>query len=205
MRRGSPAELETVAKLRGFSLAAVVEADKRGSLLFAEMAGRACWVLRSDCGRIAQARTMSGAMFERDGNPFKSWTCSGGVAAVPLGLDSLRDELHPVAIAEGGPDWISVLQLVLEQGRGDVGVIGFLGSSMKVAAPLLLRLAGRKVRIFAHADDAGYRAAAEWAGQLQAVGCEVDAFDFGQFDQVKDANDFVKLPLDQRDVEVFPS
>jgi hypothetical protein len=59
------------------------------------------------------------------------------------------------------------------------------------------------VRVFAHADEAGRRAAAEWAAQLTDAGCVVDAFDFGPFG-VKDANDFLKLPLAQRDVEVLP-
>lgn len=204
LRRGSNAELQGVALLRGLTLGAVKEADRRGSLLFTALGGRACWVLLSDCGRIAQARRCDGGMWERSGNEFKSWSLFGSCAAVPLGLDSLADDLRPVCIAEGGPDFLALLQLALEHDGGAVAVIGFLGSSIRLANPLLSRLARRKVRIFAHADEAGHRAAAEWAGQMSQAGCEIDAFDFAAFG-CKDANDFVKLPAENRHVEVMPS
>ena len=203
LRRGDDTELESVATLRGLAASAIWEADRRGSLRFTELGGRHCWVLVSDCGRIAQARRLDGLMWERNGHEFKSWSLSGSCAAVPLGLDSLRGNGHPVAIAEGGPDWLAVLQLALEQGREDVGIIGFLGSSMKIAPPLLERLKNSSVRIMAHADEAGHRAAAEWAEQLSGAGCEVDAMDFAAFD-CKDANEFIQRPLEQREVEVFP-
>jgi hypothetical protein len=94
------------------------------------------------------------------------------------------------------------MQLLHEQERLDCAVLGLLGASVRFARPVLEQLRGRRVRLFPHADDAGRSAAAEWSLQLRDIGCTVDAYDFRAF-RVKDANDFVKLPVEERDVEVM--
>ena len=203
LRCGDAAMLGTVANLRGLSVETLKAAQRGGWLRFCELAGRRAWVLRSHCGRVAQARRLDGGLWRRGENEFKSWSLPGSCASVPLGLETLTPETRLVAIAEGGPDWLAVLQMVQEAGREDCAVVGFLGASVRIAEPLVEMLRGRRCRIFAHADEAGRRAAAEWAMQLQAADCVVDCFDFGAFG-VKDGNDFVALPMSERDVEVMP-
>jgi len=173
-----------------------------GWLAFCELGHRPAWVLRSECGRVVQARRLDGQTWQRAGHEFKAWSLPGSLASVPLGFATLSDDGRAVAIAEGGPDWLSLWQLLHEQERADCAVLGLLGASVKLAAPVLSALRGRRVRLFAHADGAGRAAAAEWSLQLRDAGCIVDAFDFGAFG-VKDANDFVRLPSDQRDVEAM--
>ena len=69
-----------------------------------------------------------------------------------------------------------------------------LGASLSIPEDALPLFAGKRVRIFGHADDAGRKAAQRWATQLQSVGVDVDAFNFAGLVQVsgspiKDLND----------------
>jgi len=201
--RGADSAIAGLAALRGFSVDCLRDMQRMGWLRFCELAGQRAWVLRSLCGRVAQARRLDGGMWHRDKHEFKSWSLSGSCAVVPLGMETITPTVSVVGIAEGGPDFAALFQLICEQERTDCGVLGFLGASVRIAAPVVEQLRQRRVRIFAHADEAGRRAAAEWAAQLADAGCVVDAFDFGPFG-VKDANDFLKLPQEQREVEVLP-
>jgi hypothetical protein len=201
---GAETTLAALAELRGFSVDCLREMQRMGWLRFCELAGQRAWVLRSLCGRVAQVRKLDGGMWQRNKNEFKSWSLSGSCAVVPLGMETVSPSVTFVGIAEGGPDFVALFQLLCEQERMDCGLLGFLGASVRIAAPVVEQLRQRRVRIFAHADEAGRRAAAEWAAQLGEAGCVVDAFDFGPLG-VKDANDFLKLPLEQRDMEVMPT
>lgn len=200
---GTDSALAAVALLRALKPETMRDAQSMGWLRFCELAQSKAWVLRSQCGRIAQARKLDGAMWRRGEHEFKSWSLPGSCAAVPLGWETVTNDTHVVGIAEGGPDFLAIYQTIMEQNREDCGLLGFLGASVRIAAPVVERLRGRRVRVFAHADEAGRRAAAEWSLQLTDAGCECDAFDFAAFG-VKDCNDFAALPLEQRDVEVMP-
>lgn len=200
---GADMTIAGLAELRGFSVDCLRGMQRMGWLRFCELAGHRAWVLRSLCGRVAQARRLDGGMWHRNKHEFKSWSLPGSCAVVPLGMETITPSVSVVGIAEGGPDFVALFQLLCEQERLDCGLLGFLGASVRIAAPVIEQLRQRRVRVFAHADDAGRRAAAEWAAQLNDAGCVVDAFDFGPF-RVKDTNDFLKLSLEQRDVEVMP-
>ena len=53
-----------------------------------------------------------------------------------------------------------------------------LGASMAIHEHALPLLAGKRIRIFPHADPAGTKAGERWAVQLEAVGADVDCFSF---------------------------
>lgn len=197
-----PGELERLARLRGFSLDWLDQLQRGGDLRFCWWSGHRAWVLRSGCRRLASARRVDGCSWDAAGGR-KAWNLPGSLAKLPLGLERVHATTRVVAIAEGGPDWISVRQMASEERRADCVVLGLLGATLEFTRSLLARLRTRRVRIFAHNDEAGRRAAAEWCEQLNEVGCVVDAFDFAPFG-VKDANDFLRLPKEQRDVEVMP-
>lgn len=204
LRRGTDAELAAVAYLRSLNVATMNAADRLGWLRFCELAGRPSWALVSDCGRMAQVRKLDGGEWERAGHKFKAWSLPGSCAAVPLGLKSLVDDIAFIAIASGGPDFLALLELVNIEGReSDCAILGVLGESVKLAAPVVKRCGGRRVRLFAHNDEAGRRAAAVWAEQLNEAGATCDAFDFDAFG-CKDLNDFLKLKPDARDIETLP-
>lgn len=204
LRRGTPAELATVARRRGLNLETLRMADRLGWIRFCELVGRPAWALCSACGRIAQARRMDGGEWQRAGHSFKSWSFSGSCAAVPLGLPTLADGVPFVGIASGGPDTLALLECVIAEDRAtDCATLGILGESVRLASPVVKQCSGRRVRLFAHNDEAGRRAAATWAEQLCEAGATCDAFDFSAFG-CKDLNDFLKLKPEARDCEVMP-
>jgi hypothetical protein len=202
---GSSAVLETVAELRGLNAETVRFALRAGWLRFCTLAGCGAWVLLSGCGRIAQARRLDGAEWERSGHRFKAWSLPGSCATVPLGLQTLSERTPFVGVASGGPDTLALLEFILAEERtDDCAMLGILGESVKLAAPMVKACAGRIVRLFAHNDDAGRRSAATWAEQLTEAGAKVDAFSFAAFG-CKDLNDFLKLPNEARNCEVLPT
>jgi hypothetical protein len=76
-----------------------------------------------------------------------------------------------------------------------------LGASQSIPAEALPMFAGKRVRIFAHADDAGMPAAQRWEAQLQAAGVAVDVFNLAGLRTVsgapvKDLNDLAKIDAD---------
>lgn len=205
LEHGSRAAMENVAKLRGLNAETVRLAWRMGWLRFCPLAGCPAWVLLSACGRIAQARRLDGEEWERNGHRFKAWSLPGSCAAVPLGLPTLTERTPFVGIASGGPDTLALLEFILaEQRTDDCAMLGVLGESVKLAAPVVKACAGRTVRLFAHNDDAGRRSAATWAEQLTEAGAKVDAFSFAAFG-CKDLNDFLKLPTETRDCEALPA
>ena len=76
-----------------------------------------------------------------------------------------------------------------------------LGANQRIHEKALSLFAGKRVRIFCHADEAGHRAARVWAEQLAKIGVIADGFDFTGLrtsagEAVKDLNDFLDLSAD---------
>ena len=189
--------------MRGISVDILMAAAADGALAFCQWAAKPAWMLRSSCGRMAQVRRVDNQMWPIKGKPVKAVSLSGSLASVPFGLATIGSARCPVAIGEGGPDWLALQQLLHENGRTDCGVIAMPGGSIRLVTPLLEMLRSRRIRLFPHADAPGRKAAAAWSAQLREVGCEVDAFDFHAF-AAKDANELIRLPLNNRHVEVMP-
>jgi hypothetical protein len=53
-----------------------------------------------------------------------------------------------------------------------------LSAAYTIPADALPLFAGKRVRICAHDDETGYRAASRWAAQLATHGADADAFSF---------------------------
>ena len=72
--------------------------------------------------------------------------------------------------------------------------MAILGSSMAIAEMALPLFAGKRVKIFAHADSAGIAAGRRWAEQLGSVALEVTGYSFDGLNvegrPVSDLNDF---------------
>ena len=89
---------------------------------------------------------------------------------------------------------------------GNLGVVAIFGAKTRIVDVALPLFVGKRVRIFAHDDCAGYGGAATWAATLKAAGAAVDSFGFTGFRQsdgcpVDDLNDFARLDPDQWETE----
>ena len=71
---------------------------------------------------------------------------------------------------------------------------------MRIPLFALETIAGRRVRILQHNDSAGFKAADDWAGQLQGIGSVVDIWTPSA--EGADLNDVFKLTPDDCEREI---
>lgn len=188
-------ELEAVATLRRLPVEGPQWAAIDGTLRMATVDGERCWIVRSTCGKNAQARQLDGQPFQ-DGSfrlqPLKAKTLAGSIATLPVG--NYHDTRWPaVALVEGGPDVLAAYAGIYRLGLLDtVAVCGMLGASMRPPYGALATMKGRRVRIFQHNDEAGQKAADGWARLIHNAGGTVDIWQPAQAGA--DLNDIFHLP-----------
>ncbi|MFA6545537.1 MAG: toprim domain-containing protein [Limisphaerales bacterium] len=193
--------LSALAKLRHVSLEGVKLMAGRSLLFFAGWKDKPAFMV-TDGERInAQARRMDGKKWE--GIDAKAQTLPGSRAAWPIGA---RESLpFPVVLLCEGVDILAAHHFIYCHKReADTAAVAILGSSNSIPADALPLFAGKRVRIMAHADEAGRPAAQKWAEQLASVGATVDAADFtgllmADGSPVKDLNDCTRLEPKQTD------
>jgi hypothetical protein len=124
-------------------------------------------------------------------------------------------EFPAVAIVEGGPDMLAAHGCIWAEDRKDVAVVAVLGASNRPSVALWSALAGKRIRIFCHRDNAGMAAGIAWGQAIIAAGAaKIDGFRFDGLriadgSPVEDLNDLLALAPDdfeaRRDVwEVLP-
>lgn len=204
---GTAEQHAKIAQLRGLSPQAVALASERGLVRFGRY-GHPAWFILDASQRVAQARRMDGMKW----HGMKALNLAGSQASWPVGIRE-AEKFPSVALCEGGPDLLAAFHFILrEQRQADCAPVAMLGACAKIHADALLHFAGKRVRIFGHADAQGDKAVDRWAAQLASVGAEVDAFNFAGLRQsdgspVKDLNDLARVHLDderQHDLEVLP-
>ena len=205
MHRGSHADLQALATLRGLSLAGIELADARGLVRFAPPRGCRSYIVTDRARVNAQARRMDGGLWAHIGNK-KAWTLPGSRAAWPIGTHEAA-AFPFVALVEGSPDLLAGHHFVTTEGReADVAVVAVLGAANAIPDDALAILAGKRIRIYPHADPAGRKAAVRWCGQLECVSCVVDAFRFDGLRRadggaVGDLNDLANMDADAFEAE----
>ena len=164
-------ELEAIATLRRLPLDGPHWASMDGVLRMANVEGQRCFIIRSTCGKNAQARRLDGQPL---GENLKAKTLAGSIATLPVG--NYHDRRWPaVAVLEGGPDVLAAYAAIHKLGLLDtVAVAGMLGAAMRPPFGALATMAGRRVRIFQHNDEAGQKAADSWARLIHNAGGNVD-------------------------------
>lgn len=174
--RGTDAELHRLAELRHVSFFGLYLARHVGLLRFGTWKEHRAFFVTDDERLNAQARRL-------DGEPWahisaKAQTLPGSWAAWPLGAKTCP--AYPAfLLCEGGPDLLAALHFIhAARAEGKCFPLAMLGASQRIHEEALPILAGKRVRIFPHADTAGQEAAERWTRQLEAVGAEVDAFSF---------------------------
>lgn len=220
-----------LAALRHVSIEGVRLMVGRGLLYFACWKGKTAFIVADGQRLNAQARRLDGKLWEAIST--KAQTLPGSKAAWPVGAhESLalpvvrlcdhnperpwlargcktEDQHFPVVLfCEGGPDLLAAHHFIHAHGReADTAAVAMLGAGNAIPPEALPFFAGKRIRIMAHADEAGRTAAAKWAEQLANVNALVDAADFAGLlmadgSPVKDLNDCTRLrPEDQSQLE----
>jgi hypothetical protein len=189
MELSTEEELEAVAKLRRLPVEGPQWAAIDSTLRMATVDGLRCWIIRSTCGKNAQARRLDGQTL---GENLKAKTLPGSIATLPVG--NYHDTRWPaVALVEGGPDVLAAYAGIYRLGLLDtVAVCGMLGASMRPPFGVVATMKGRRVRIFQHNDEAGQKAADGWARLIHNAGGTVDIWAPAQAGA--DLNDIFHLP-----------
>ena len=140
-------EAQALANLRNLPLEGVRWAATDGALRMSTTGGHRSWIIRSACGRNAQARRLDGGVFELNGQALKAKTLAGSVASIPIGL--FFDVRWPlVVLVEGGPDVLAAYSTIHRLGLLDrVQVCGMLGASLKLPSSAVATFRNRKTRI----------------------------------------------------------
>jgi len=196
-------DLKQISKLRSIPIEGLLLAYAR-KLLFAyqnPFQGR-CWVITDDARRNAIARRLDGERFyfrqpgegEKEGPKAKCWRNAN--ANWPIGI-AQATTFPAIALCEGGPDFLAAFALA-HAGAVEslVAPVCMTGSGCSIHKEALPMFRGKRVRIFADADDPGQAALQRWAEQLRKVQAKVDDFDFTGLikcdgSPVKDLNDFL--------------
>lgn len=188
---------ETIANQRSLLSEALFYAAEDGVLFMSEVDGHRSWIIRSECGRHAQARRLDGGKFKLCGQQLKAKTLAGSIASIPIGR--FFDVRWPlVVLVEGGPDVLAAYAAIHKLGLLDVvAVCGMLGAGLKLPATSAATLRNRKTRILQHNDKAGEEAANRWAQQIWDAGGKVDIWVPDQ--EGADLNDVFCLPSNEAD------
>jgi hypothetical protein len=219
MHKGSLAELGQLAKLRRLSVEALRLASSRGLLWFCRLndgpESVAAWVITDRTRRNAQARRLDGErwlhMWDADVNQWSQVEAarrrkvrgfSGNRASWPVGLEEAQ-QFDSIALVEG-VDLLAAFHFLIAEGRqNNVSPVAMFGASNRITNDPLKLFAGKRVRMFPHADvnHAGLRAAATWEAQLRSVVARIEAFDLTGLtmtcgNKVKDLNDLTSVDPD---------
>jgi hypothetical protein len=208
LTEGTPQEREALATLRGVSVDAVALAVERGLIRFGEQWKRPAWFILDEAGRLAMARRLDGKEWWQD---MKAPFLRGSQARWPVGAAAAIG-FPVVAFVEGGPDLLAAFHLIIAAGRvGDVAAVAMMSAAPLIHLEALRFFRGKRVRLFPHADQAGFSACERWAGQLVHAGAKVDAFSLAglqdaEGESIKDLNELVRaMTADEALSERLPS
>lgn len=204
LRRGTEAECRNLSELRGFSVEALQLAEDRGCLRFGVLWDFPAWCITDSRGQLHEFRRLDGQKWPAFGQLHERKShCTGTGKRWPIGtLESVPFE--KVAIVEGAPDLLAAFHFLLIEGKlATVAAVAVLGASNHRLDPeALAHFRGKRVCLYPHCDDAGRKAAREWARQLKAAGAvRVSAFDLSALQLIdgsagKDLADLCRIDPD---------
>jgi len=183
-------DLRAIAALRGFAVDGLRLAVDRGILwTLPDFRGRRAWLVTDPSRNAAQARRLDGRPWTtRDGGTVKALSLPGTRAGWPVGLAAIRPEHEGILFLEGGPDLLAAhVHLWAEGRKATAAAVSMLGASAGIESAALPAFASKRVRIVAHADDAGQDAAKRWATSLLPIAASVDVVTLGTLRRINGA------------------
>lgn len=205
MHVGSDDEINRVASKRKLTAVGLRFASDAGVLRFGTYCEYPCWFVLDASGLCIEARRIDGELFpaiEPSLPERKAHTLKWSIKSWPVGIaqTSGMPDAKIILVCEGGPDLLAAFDLCARLDRKDCCPVTILGRTVsELSRDALPRFAGKRVRIFPHADadGGGLAAAKKWGRQIAGTGATVDVIDLGQLVQgqhsVKDFNDIVTL------------
>jgi hypothetical protein len=180
LRLSTADELLALQNQRGFSAAALRDAQHRGFLHFGAVWGFGFWAITDRRRALIELRRISGECWPAFGRiPTRKAHCIGRGKNWPVGLE--ETEAFPIiALCEGAPDFLALLSIAHAEGKANtVAPAAVLGGGItKLAPDALHHFRGKHVRIFPHADAVGHKPVVAWARQIADAGAaKLDAFD----------------------------
>jgi hypothetical protein len=201
---GTLDQLKRLAALRGVGREGLQWATTRELLLFGSWYGQEVFAVTDASGNITELRRLDGQPFPAYGqlSERKSHALAGSKKAWPVGILESKD-FPCIALVEGMPDLLAAHYWVLwEQAshysKTDVrcAPVTMLSSSPSIAEDALPHFKDKHVRIFPHADKAGFKGAQKWQQQIADAGAKrCDIFDITRL-KAKDLNDFLGVGPD---------
>ena len=192
-------ELAVVSKLRSISLEALQIAVDRGFLWTSDIKGFPAFMVTDESRKCYLARKLDGTSWDHGG---KAHALPGSQASWPIGCREAQD-FPAIALCEGLPDFLSAFGHAWASGvEAHIAPVCMSSAAVSIAKEALPAFAGKRVRIFTHADEAGNKASDRWTAQLISVADKVDCWQFGsdwiQTDgqPVTDLNDLLRIDYD---------
>jgi hypothetical protein len=203
-------ELVQVCDLRSINQTPLRIAVARGFLrTYTDNKEGRIWCLTDKSERLVIARRLDGKPWEHCGGEWiadpadrpKSKNLYGSHGNWPLGIQ--ESEFFPaIGLVEGAPNFLSVIAHAWASNvENIVAPVCLSGAAHSIPGDALPYFFGKRVRIFTDDDFAGYKGCRRWWGQLESVGCNIDAFTFEGLKQsdgrpVNDLNDLLRVDCD---------
>ena len=159
-------------------------ASERGVLKYRN----GCYYVVDKTANAIEGRQVNNKPFNQG---MKSKALPGSKKSWPIGILEAAG-FRNIALVEGIPDFLIAHHIIqTEQPEPNCAPVGMLGSSPHIHGAAVEHFAGKSVRIFAHDDPAGRRAASRWSQQLTEAGCQlVEVYELSAFAGVNDLYDY---------------
>ena len=199
----SDADLEKISAVRSIPIEGLrLAADRRLLFSYEDPYQGPSWLITDDSRRSASYRRIDGKRFyfrepedgKKEGPKSRNW--KGSEANWPIGI-AQASGFPAIALTEGGPDFLSAFALAYAGAvESLVAPACMTGAGCRIHEDALPLFRGKRVRIFADADEPGQAALHRWTEQLQEVQAEVDGYSFDGLlktdgSPVEDLNDFL--------------
>lgn len=178
---GTPSQLDQVARVTKVPVEALNLAALKKQLAFGKWRQAHVYAVTDVTNNLTEVRRMNGERFKvRGKRPVEGLVTHEICVDWPIGITEAHG-FPSIALVEGSLDFLSAHQICLAEGLADrVAPVAMLRLKPIFSKALPL-FTGKRVCIFAHADQLGAKAARTWSEQLTPYASSVQVVDFADF------------------------